>query len=95
MDFNFNISINLGLSQEAKEWIMSEVSDVTADLKARIDSATNRVLTDVAALKAQVTDLQSRPGISAEELADLKALGSAIDLIDPTTPSVVPVPAPV
>ncbi len=75
--------------------LMSVISDHLDALEAKITDATNRVTADIAALKAQVSDLQAKVDAGSatpEDLTRLDALTAKLDQIDPTTPSVVPAP---
>jgi len=97
MSLNINIHVTVGLSDEVKGWIMSQLSDATAAFNQSLDAATLRVTTDVDDLKAEVVRLQalidSGQG-SAAEVADAEAAlvaGKArLDALDPTNAATLP-----
>jgi phage-related minor tail protein len=78
-----------------KEQIVSQISDAIARLNTSLDAAVTRVTTDVAALKAQIADLQAKVDAGGATQADLDALAAAqakLEALDPTSPATLPTP---
>ena len=88
-----NINITVDLTDGAKEWIMSVLSDKIAEVGTKVDAAATRITTDVTNLKAQIAALQAQiaaGGASQADLDALTALEAKLEQIDPATPTTVP-----
>jgi hypothetical protein len=93
MDVNLNINVAIGLSEAAKGWIMSALSDAIAKVNTSTDAAIGRVQTDLASLKDQVAKLQAQIDAGGASPADLQALAdlqAKVDALDPTSPATLP-----
>ena len=90
---NINLAVSFDLSQSAKDWIMSQLSDAIAKVSASADAAVARVQTDVQGLKDQIAALQAQIDAGGASPADLQALSdlqAKLDALDPTTPATLP-----
>jgi predicted nucleic acid-binding Zn-ribbon protein len=75
-----------------EEASMSALSDKIAAVKTAIADATDRVVTDIDALKAKIAELQAIVDAGGASQADLDALDeakAALDELDPTTVSTI------
>lgn len=80
------------IGQKANE-IMSQLSQLIADLEVSVESAIQRVQEDVGALTMQIAELEEKVAAgeaSPEDLAALQALKAKVDGIDPINPATLP-----
>ena len=98
MKIKFQVELNL--SPDLRRMLVSLISDRLDKIEAAVHGAAGRVTvlaTQVGDLKAQIVELQAKVdsgGATVQEIARLDALVTLADQIDPTTPSVIPVPEP-
>lgn len=83
--------------QERKQRKGQHMADLTS-LKATVDATVQRVQADLARLKAQATQAQSKSQLSAEDQATLDQIEQTIKALDPNDPttldaSAAPAPA--
>lgn len=98
MDININhrVTIEGGLNQAAKDWIMATIEELNAkvaEVGAKVQAAADRAIANSQSLNTQIADLRSKleaSGAPPETMAALQAIEDTADKIDPTTATVLP-----
>jgi hypothetical protein len=89
LNININVNVSLGLSEEAKGWIMSAFDDELARLQVKVNSVLARLGGEIATLRSDLARQQANAD-SPERMKIVTDIEALVDAADPTNPATLP-----